>query len=149
MEIVPGERIGNFKIGDTIHNQPLFGKLTKVSDKIFSLDHLTIRIDSAGRIDLVSTSQGNYKGILVGKTFRQVIEEGYDLLYDEFDQVFYLKSPEGLCVGKEYENLHLLVLLNSKIQYLNIFDANADKEFWTKIKDDFQELNRSNVSEIA
>jgi hypothetical protein len=68
-------------------------------------------------------------------------------LYDEFDQIFYLKEPDGLCIGKEYENLGLDELLDSKIQYINIYDINANRAFWQTLKKDFEVISKSNLAD--
>jgi hypothetical protein len=145
MDIVPGQHIEDFKIGDQLSRHRLFNKLKKKSEDKYECDHITVRTNSQGQIDLVATTIGDYNGIVPGKTFRHVIESGHTLLYDEFDQVFYLKSPDGLCIGKKYENMEFAKLLDSQIEYLNIFNINSEKEVRQTIWKDFQELDRNSL----
>jgi hypothetical protein len=146
MKIIPGHSIGDFKIGDNffIHNS--FENFKESKDGTFKSGFITIRIDEQGIINLIATDNGSYGNISTDKTFREIINEGAILLYDEFDQVFYLKNPEGLCIGKAYQNLNFEELLNSKIEYLNIYDINADKEFFIALKNSFTEISKDNLN---
>ncbi|MBK6986361.1 MAG: hypothetical protein IPH32_17230 [Bacteroidetes bacterium] len=147
MKIIPGHSIGDFKIGDNFFDHRFFNKFIKNSDNKYKCDFITIRVDKQGIIDLVATYSGAYKNITTDKTFRQIINEGAVLLYDEFDQVFYLKEPEGLCIGKSYDNISFNDLLDSKIEYLNIFDLNSNKEFRKTLQKDFEEISIDNLKE--
>ncbi|KAA3437923.1 hypothetical protein [Rufibacter hautae] len=148
MEIVPGKRIGEFKLGDRLTDSPLYSSLKKLDSNKYELENLKIRVNDSGIIDLVSTYAGEYNGITISKTFRQVIEEGNTLLYDDFDQIFYFKCPEGLSIEKEYENLPFKTLLDSKIQVLSVYDIEQDKYVWDKIKEDFLEVSKNKLPEL-
>jgi len=146
MDIIPGKSIGEFTLGQIASDHELFPKFNKTGENKFQWKDISLRINENGAITLISTKNGDYRGITTGKTFKQIIEAGNKLLIDDFDQIFYLKEPEGLCIEKEYENLNFNDLLNSKIQFLTVFDVEYSKKFG--MNEDFEEINHNNISEF-
>ncbi|MDP1801498.1 MAG: hypothetical protein Q8L81_09110 [Bacteroidota bacterium] len=144
--ITPGHNIQSFVIGQRAADHPMFKEFQKITDRKFKWQDIQLRVNDAGLIDLISTRDGSFGEIATGQTFRHVIENGHNLLYDEFDQVFYLVDPGGLCIEKEYENLPITELLNSKIQYLTVFDIGLNKQF--NIDNDFEKITRDNLADF-
>ena len=146
MNIEPGKCIGQFTIGDVATNDQLYSRFIKLEDNKFQFEEVSFRINDDGKIYLISTSDGNYNEIKTSQTFRQIILEGNKLFYDEFNQIFYLKNPKGLCIEKPYENLSFKNLLDSKITYLTIFDCKNFSDF--VLVNDMVEINKENILEF-
>ncbi|NMM50892.1 hypothetical protein [Marinigracilibium pacificum] len=146
MKIVPGKQIEDYLIGDEFNSHPNYHLFTNISDNEYKLGHILIRTNKNGGIHLICTSKGNFQDINIGMTFYEIIQKGYELLYDEFDQLFYLNSQKGLCIEKKYENLRFEELLNSKIEYLTVFDTTSDYESWELISSDFDLINKKNIN---
>jgi hypothetical protein len=145
-DITPGHHIQSFVIGQRAADHPMFKEFQKITDRKFKWQDIQLRVNDAGLIDLISTRDGSFGKIATGQTFRHVLENGHSLFFDEFDQVFYLVDPVGLCIEKEYENLPITELLNSKIQYLTVFGNDLSKQF--NIANDFEKITSDNLDEF-
>ena len=148
MKVEPGKRIGDFRIGEKLIDHPRFVECTKVEDKKFKWGELNIWLTEDGTIRLLSTSNGHFEDVVTGMTFRQVIAAGYELLYDDFDQIFFLNNPRGLVVEKEYENLYFSKLLDAQIRFLTVYDVSESNEAWEHFMRDFILVNKYNLQDI-
>ncbi|MBA4854038.1 hypothetical protein [Emticicia sp. BO119] len=139
--IVEGVGIGGIKIGEKMDASneifPFLKKVHKESDKISLIytynDIITIYCKKDTKLIYKINVQKGYLGkfknlIGIGDIFYDLISLKTELLFDDFDYVFYLENYRGICFESNSIDVSSIDLKILKIDFITVYDRTLDTD---------------------
>lgn len=142
--IIPSDQMGGFKIGvhfsvfenelnALLNDGKIEARIETPSFAVFDLKNIVLYYSiSTGNLMKIATGV-KYKGKLmevlgIGDKLELLLQLGYTLLYDDFDNVIFIKGIKGVCIEINSRITSLKNIQNTKVESIIIYDSILDND---------------------